>query len=457
MEAVGKEPPGGPTEVTEEQGPTLPEILFKTVTHFVPNFWDALSSVPDPRDPLRIVYSIQEELWVAISMFLLRIESRRNIKFKLATPTFIRNLQTFAQQVYPGTIFPDTLLHGDTLEYLLKKIPCTVVHALRTLVIYSLIRKKCLEPYRLRGTYYAVAIDGTGMLTYRSRHCDHCLKRTRDGRTLYYHHVLEAKLVAGNGFAFSLGTEFIENERPDVSKQDCELKAFFRLVKQLKSDFPQLKICLLLDGLYAAQTVFEVCERYHWPYLITFQEGSMSAVFAEYEALKKLAPEQIRSVQREGIQRTYRWVNEIDYENHRLNVLECLEETAKGKTRFVWLTSWPLNAGRVEELSDQGGRRRWVIENQGFNVQKNGGYGLEHAFSNSNTAMKNFYVLMQIAHIFNQLMEKGSLLRERLRASMGSLKVFSDKLWASLTETLINSDALRAVLARRIQIRFDTS
>ena len=82
---------------------------------------------------------------------------------------------------------------------------------------------------------------------------------------------------------------------------------------------------------------------------------------------------------------------------------------------------------------------------------------MEHAYSTHTTAMKNFYVLLQIAHIFNQLMEKGSLLRDRLKNSMGSLKVFSDKLWAALTATLIDPLALQAVLARAIQIRFNSS
>jgi hypothetical protein len=44
------------------------------------------------------------------------------------------------------------------------------------------------------------------------------------------HHVLEAKLVVGN-MVFSIGTEFIENENEEVTKQDCELKAFHRLAK----------------------------------------------------------------------------------------------------------------------------------------------------------------------------------------------------------------------------------
>ena len=30
------------------------------------------------------------------------------------------------------------------------------------------------------------------------------------------------------------------------------------------------------------------------------------------------------------------------------------------------------------EISNHGGRLRWKIENEGFNVQKNGGFGLEH-------------------------------------------------------------------------------
>ena len=63
---------------------------------------------------------------------------------------------------------------------------------------------------------------------------------------------------------------------------------------------------------------------------------------------------------------------------------------------------------------------------------------------------------MQLGHIFNQLMAKGSLLRERIQEEMGSLKVFAQKMWAVLTEVLIDPVRLGQVLAQRIQIRFDT-
>lgn len=107
------------------------------------------------------------------------------------------------------------------------------------------------------------------MLTFRELHCtvpawyDYCLTRElNNGERLYYHPVLEAKLVTANGFAFSLMTEFIENADPQVEKQDCELRVFYRLSKRLKVRFPHLPMCLLLDGLFADGPTFQLCQNY---------------------------------------------------------------------------------------------------------------------------------------------------------------------------------------------------
>ena len=40
-----------------------------------------------------------------------------------------------------------------------------------------------------------------------------------------------------------------------------------------------------------------------------------------------------------------------------------------------------MTAQTVQEVATAGGRQRWCIENQGFNVQKNSGLNLEHAYS----------------------------------------------------------------------------
>lgn len=50
-----------------------------------------------------------------------------------------------------------------------------------------------------------VVFDGTGTLSFRQRHCPGCLTRQlKNGETLYYHPVLEAKLVCANGLVVSL-------------------------------------------------------------------------------------------------------------------------------------------------------------------------------------------------------------------------------------------------------------
>jgi len=70
-------------------------------------------------------------------MFILKTGARRNFKFKLATPEFIQNLQIIGRQIYPGTVFPDTLLGGDTHYYLLSGIGDVARPAVRTGVIRS--------------------------------------------------------------------------------------------------------------------------------------------------------------------------------------------------------------------------------------------------------------------------------------------------------------------------------
>ncbi|HSV86638.1 MAG TPA: hypothetical protein VLH85_08680 [Levilinea sp.] len=110
--------------------------------------------------------------------------------------------------------------------------------------------KTKIQQQRLFGVYILVAMDGTGVLGYHEWHREGCLTRTlNDGTILYFHPVLEAKLVMRTGYALSLMTEFIENSDPQAAKQDCELKAFYRLTYRLKQRFPRLDFCLLLAGI----------------------------------------------------------------------------------------------------------------------------------------------------------------------------------------------------------------
>jgi hypothetical protein len=247
-----------------------------------------------------------------------------------------------------------------------------------------------------------------------------------------------------------------------MKKQDCELNACKRLVKKLKKAFPQLKICLLLDSLYAGKPVFDMCEKYNWKYIITFKEGSMKDLHREYLCLKNSLCKEDTAHYKDGkLTQDYNWVNDIDYERHKLNVLE-LDERKPGKkkklttTRFVWLTNFRPDRKNHEHLA-KGGRLRWKIENEGYNTQKNGGYNLEHAYSCDETAMKNYYLLLQIAHSIAQLMEKGSLLKDQIKTVFGSIRNVARQLLEDLRTRLLDKGELTAILSQSFQIRLDSS
>jgi hypothetical protein len=73
---------------------------------------------------------------------------------------------------------------------------------------------------------------------------------------------------------FSLATVFVENEEEYV-RQDCELKAFYRLAEVLKERFSRLPIFLLPDGLYPNKNVLDICEKNRWGYFITLKNDSL--------------------------------------------------------------------------------------------------------------------------------------------------------------------------------------
>jgi hypothetical protein len=91
--------------------------------------------------------------------------------------------------------------------------------------------------------------------------------------------------------------------------------------------------------------------------------------------------------------------------------LICQENGPAGDHTLAWLTDFRLHKNNVRAIASQGGRVRRNIENQGFNIQKNSGLNLQHACSTDPDAMKAFYSLLQIAHLFLQMLERGSLLR----------------------------------------------
>jgi len=125
----------------------------------------------------------------------------------------------------------------------------------------------------------------------------------------------------------------------------------------------------------------------------------------------------------------------------------------KGKKKdirvgFVFLTNLPVSCKNAPTLVEAG-RRRWKIENEGFNTQKRHGYHLEHLFSKNYQAIKKHYFLMQIGHMISQVMEVWKKL-------WGKAGLDMEEKHAQILESFrkIRLNEYRAETGKKFQMRF---
>jgi hypothetical protein len=407
-------------------------------------------------------------------LFLLQLGSRRQLDFSLDSygPGLLENLNRLA-----GTSQSTRPVH-DTLDHFLEHVEVDAFARLRLQMVKRLIRMKVLDATRLLG-YYVVVIDGTGLFTFRRRHCDTCLERNTRNGTLFSHQVLEAKLLGPGGLVISLGSEFIENSDaaacqssdPEQIKQDCELKAFARLAARIKQEHPQLRIVIVGDALFACGTALQIIKDHDWAYVMTFKQGRLPTAWSEFQMLLPLCPDNVRTCSLpDGTRQVFRWVNRLWHIDDQkrtwsFDALQCEETLPNGEVRrFAWLTPLPVNASTVDEIAQKGGRARWKIENEGFNRQKNSGLNLEHTYSLDPEKWKAYFYLLQIAFIITQLVERSSLLRQ-LAAELkrtplqlfGSLANMARCLLDALSYFTWPEDYFDETAARGRRIHFDSS
>ena len=438
--------------IQKSRGKNAVYQLFMTINHFFPDLFLHMRELEDCRE--KSDYELAELITACIAMSMFMQGSRNALNNAAEEGEFKENYEKLFKMRIP---------HMDTVDNVMRRLKEDQLERLKTRMIQTLLKNKTLHKYRFMKKWHVVAIDATGVMTFDEKHCDQCLHKTsKNGKTTYFHNVLEAKLITPNGFSISLATEWIENPYGEYDKQDCEQKAFKRLAAKLKDFYPKLPVCITADGLYPNQTFFNICKENKWAFIVTFEDGNLPTVWEEIGELRKIVRNNTDTKKRiEGkktILQDYCWINGVDYKGYFINWIECCESVtdAEGETKgkkFVHITDLEIDRAIAGKIS-QTGRLRWKIENEGFNIQKNHGYALQHKYSRvSYLAAKNYYQCLQMGHIINQLL----ILSDNFKENM-ERKTTIKHLWMLLIGFLIychiDSSELSTHLNRKIQIRF---
>ena len=418
--------------------------MVRLTRHCFPWFWEELEAVEDPREDPH--YAMRQVLGLGVLMFACRIRSLRALDRVSDDARFRDNWCTFTRAK------TDTVVCSHQMTNVLAQTDWEELGAIPVHAIKDLVRHKQLAPARLLGHVMMVS-DGTGIFASSEFHCDQCLtQHHQDGSVTYLHNVLELKVVGWNGWAFSVMTEpQLNPEDGHYDKQDCETKAFKRVLPRLKQAFPREPIVHLLDSLYCSGPMFRAIEAVAHKFICVFKPGSIPTLYEEALTLLTLNPHNTikQTLRREGhrVTRIYRWVNDLEHQGVRLAFVMC-QETVNGHTStFAFLTDFVVDRDNVIIIAD-GGRLRWKIENEGFNEQKTG-YALEHFCDCKDlNVMLGLYVLLQIAHMLMQLLARSNLI-----APVPTLTFLAARLLEDLRNAVLPED-LFAPHPPRMQVRF---
>lgn len=392
-------------------------------------------------------------------MFLFNQKTRNNADNTSKNEDYLDNIQR---------VFGVRVPVMDTVDLFLRELDSTELENIKQDMFRELVKSKVLQKFKFGGEYFMLAIDGTGLQSYNYEPYPGCpfKKYKKSGKKIWTAYVLEAKIIGSNGFSLSLISEWIENpENEEFIKQDCEFEAFKRLAKRLKKNFPRLPLMILLDGLYPKEPIFNICRENNWRYVITLKDKSLKTVqekvtdnllFNNYETEEHFFANKISWITNE-----YKFFDSIEYKEHDLNILESIvtKEHRKNKeieeVRFVHVTDIEITKMNVHKLSEAG-RFRWKIENEGFNNQKNSDYNMNHKFSRTNfQATKNYYSLLQIADIINQLTYKELFMTSFIKKYDFTLKSVIHKILSYLESYFFDDvKLLQEIKDKKIQLRY---
>lgn len=412
----------------------LVKDLYALIIKYFPDLLYKFSNLSDTRHQSYKKYSMKIICVTRLFGLLCGITELVTMSDKFNEDYTIKNLSSICNENL------EELPYWETIQDVFINMKISELRDIQKYIIKTLIRSKMFDKYKFDGAYQLI-FDGTGLSHHDYNLNGNCLSRkSKDGTITYYKYVLECKLRVGP-LVISLDSEFIENEQIDneKQKQDCETRAFKRMVKRIRKNYPKQKFLVTCDALYATSPIMTICENYKWLYIFNLKPDRLKEINRSFEGNIKL--------ENEATYKNYYLSTNIEYQNHILSVFKFVERNKKEEKTYRYVSNIVVNNDNIKEIVKLG-RMRWKIENEGFYTQKHRTFNISHMCSRNDNAMKCHYFFIQFAHTIRQLFEYGYKSVKDMRLKLKEVSVY---LLDSLTSTITNLTEINL----NFQLRFD--
>ena len=343
----------------------------------------AILGMKDPRLASNATkYSLVDAVLGAFSVFFMQSESFLEHQRHMESNQGKSNATTLFGMIKVPTV--------PQIRNILDGISATSLSSVFSCVYQALRRDGHLKPFQYLGGLL-IALDGTQYFDSHKLNCQCCSSRKhKNGTVTYFHSAILPVIVApGQSQVISLAPEFI-TPQDGHEKQDCEVAAAKRWLKNHSSEFKGQPITLLGDDLYSHQPMCEEILAVGMNFIFTCLETSHTGLYDWLKYLdgigevKKLEIKQWNKNSREVY--SYQYINDIPLRDAQpaimvnwCKLIHTRESDGKILYENAFITRHELNEQSVP-LITAAGRCRWKTENENHNVLKTKGYHLEHNF-----------------------------------------------------------------------------
>ena len=398
--------------------------LYSIIVKYLPELLNMFNNLTDSRHQSYVTYSMKTICVTRLFPLLCGITTMTDISSDtFNTDNCIKNLSKICNQDLKE------LPYWETIQDVFTNIKTNELRNIQKYIVKSLIRSKMFDKYKY-DNYFQIVVDGTGLSSHSYDLNNNCIKKKyKDGKIAYCKYVLECKLVVGN-IVISLDSEWIENVD--------ETNAFKRMAKRIKKNYPKQKFIITADALYCTSPMINICKQNNWKYIFNLNDR-LRTVFKDFNDYIEYFNDCTIT--------NYFLDNNYKYKNHRFNIIKFTETKKNKTTNFHYITNLTVTDDNIKNIVCLG-RKRWKIENVGFYNQKHRIFDITHLNSRNDTALKNHYFFIQIAHTIRQLLENGNKLTKLLKLK---IKEVSHTLLSNLTSIISDLNNLET----NFQLRFD--